>query len=74
MSTHNIGFHEEISKIIFQLSSNTHFISSSAGKGKQFSCAPDREFRIFTSFNKAYLVMHRSFVSPAPLGPEILGT
>ena len=29
MSTHNIGFYEEISKIIFQLSSNTHLISSS---------------------------------------------
>ena len=29
MSTHNIGFYEEISKIItYQLSSNTHLISS----------------------------------------------
>ena len=28
MSTHNIGFYEEISKIIFELSSNTHLISS----------------------------------------------
>ena len=30
MSTHNIGFYEEISKIIFSLSSNTHLISSAA--------------------------------------------
>ena len=29
MSTHSIGFYEEISKIIFQLSSNIHLISSS---------------------------------------------
>ena len=28
MSTHNIGFYEEINKIIFELSSNTHLISS----------------------------------------------
>ena len=26
--THNIGFYEEIAKIIFQLSSNTHFVCS----------------------------------------------
>ena len=29
MSTHNIGFYEEMTIIIFQLSSNTHLISSS---------------------------------------------
>ena len=29
MSTHNIGFYEEISKIIFQFSSNIHLICSS---------------------------------------------
>ena len=29
MSTHNIGFYEHLTKIIFQLSSNTHLISSS---------------------------------------------
>ena len=27
MSTHNIGFYEEMAKIIFQLSSNMHFIN-----------------------------------------------
>ena len=30
MSTHIIGFYEDLTKIIFQLSSNTHLISSSA--------------------------------------------
>ena len=29
MSTHNIGFYEDLTKIIFQLSSNMHGISSS---------------------------------------------
>ena len=28
MSTHNIGFYEDLTKIIFELSSNTHPISS----------------------------------------------
>ena len=28
MSMHNIGFYEDLTKIIFQLSSNTHLISS----------------------------------------------
>ena len=28
MSTHNIGFYEKMAKIIFQLSSNMHRISS----------------------------------------------
>ena len=27
MSTHNIGFYEDLTKIIFELSSNTHLIS-----------------------------------------------
>ena len=30
MSTHNIGFYEDLTKIIFVLSSNTHLISSTA--------------------------------------------
>ena len=32
MSTHNIGFYEYLTKIIFQLSSNTHLISSANSK------------------------------------------
>ena len=34
MSTHNIGFYEEISKIITYLSSNTHIISSAGLRGE----------------------------------------
>ena len=30
MSTHNIDFYEDLTKIIFELSSNTHLISSAA--------------------------------------------
>ena len=33
MSAHNIGFYEEMAKIIFQLSSNTHLICSSEDDG-----------------------------------------
>ena len=32
MSTHNIGFYEDLTKIIFELSSNTHFNSSAVKK------------------------------------------
>ena len=32
MSTHNIGFYEELTKIIFELSSNTHLISSAGSR------------------------------------------
>ena len=32
MSTNNIGFYEDLTKIIFQLSSNMHLISSSVNK------------------------------------------
>ena len=34
MSIHNIGFHKDLTKIIFQLSSNTYLISSSGEKLK----------------------------------------
>ena len=34
MSTHNISFYEDLTKIIFELSSNTHLISS-AGSSKE---------------------------------------
>ena len=32
MSTHNIGFYEDLTKIIFELSSNMHLISSAGMK------------------------------------------
>ena len=30
MCTHNVGFYEDLTKIIFELSSNMHLISSAA--------------------------------------------
>ena len=35
MSTHNIGFYEDLTKIIFELSSNTHLISSANSPHKR---------------------------------------
>ena len=35
MSTHNIGFYEDLTKIIFELSSNTHLISSAVFVSKR---------------------------------------
>ena len=35
MSTHNIGFDEDLTKIIFELSSNTHLISSAGNHTKE---------------------------------------
>ena len=36
MSTYNMGFYEDLTKIIFQLSSNMHLISSSDSKISRF--------------------------------------
>ena len=33
MNTHNIGFYKDLTKIIFELSSNTHLISSAVAVG-----------------------------------------
>ena len=38
MSTHNMGFYEDLTKIIFELSSNTHLISSA---GLMLDLAPN---------------------------------
>ena len=35
MSTHNIGFYEDLTKIIFKLSSNMHLISSADRRGSK---------------------------------------
>ena len=42
MSTHNIGFYEDLTKIIFELSSNMHLISSAVyGKSSSFEFFSD---------------------------------
>ena len=37
MSTHNIDFYEDLRKIIFELSSNRHLISSAAMKTESYT-------------------------------------
>ena len=42
MSTHNIGFYEDLTKFIFELSSNTHLISSAGLILASLRCMPDK--------------------------------
>ena len=44
MSTHNIGFYEDLTKIIFELSSNTHLISSAGFKHLRIKVTPSLLF------------------------------
>ena len=37
MSTHNIGFYEDLTKIIFQISSITHLVSSADSTARSIS-------------------------------------
>ena len=62
MSTHNIGFYEEISKIIFQLSSNTHLISSSDQFQifQGFYCGTEAEFDELCSSMSQFITSRRS--------------
>ena len=45
MNDHNIGFYEEMSKIIFQLSSNTNFICSSVQRNRCGYCIIQSSYR-----------------------------
>ena len=63
MSTHNIGFYENLTKIIFELSSNTHLISSAAGC-KFFS--QELKF-IVHPLSQIIPVSHLLFAWPCPL-------
>ena len=64
MSTHNVGFYEDLTKIIFQLSSNTHLISSSERMEKA-GLIPEIDHFIDTDFHKirlaCRLLSHSSF-------------
>ena len=51
MSTHNIGFYEDLTKIIFELSSNRHLISS-ADLLEALLCDNTAMFRFETDYNK----------------------
>ena len=58
MSTHNIGFYEEITKIIVQLSPNTHLTSSSetAPRGAFSSVCTDCYFICFSTVRSCKLL------------------
>ena len=47
MSTHNIGFYEDLTKNIFELSSNKHHISSSTKGYKTFSCSSQLSMQLY---------------------------
>ena len=55
MSNHNIGFNDNLTKIIFELSSNTHLIFSSAFELAQLivdmSRTPDEQLLYLRAFN-----------------------
>ena len=53
MSTYNIGFYEDLTKIIFQLSSNTQLISSSELSVKNLNFAARTS--VLPSFLTRYL-------------------
>ena len=44
MSTHNIGFYEDLTQIIFELSSNMHLISSAGVTAKLSGVSIFRHF------------------------------
>ena len=48
MSTHNIGFYEDLTKIIFELSSNTHLISSAGSLTGQFDSYLSKTSKVIT--------------------------
>ena len=50
MNSHNIGFYEDLTKIIFELSSNMHLISSSMGA---FEDKTFREYSVPESHKQA---------------------
>ena len=59
MSTHNIGFYEDLTKIIFELSSNMHLISSAV------KCSHNGLPFLMASFMRNNAAL--SFTEPPPL-------
>ena len=51
MSTHTIGFYEDLTKIIFQLSSNMHLISSSDSHAKIKGRPGQNSFSVFLAMS-----------------------
>ena len=57
MSTHNIGFYEDLTKIIFELSSNTHLISSAAF---QLQYSPIHYVNMPTQYTEIFMAVKQS--------------
>ena len=61
MSTHNIGFYEDLTKIIFELSSNTHLISSAGSS----AFSPNNHFNnYFAETEKKCISSHGPSLDP----------
>ena len=76
MSTHTIGFYEEITKIIFQLSSNTHFICTSVyfsrhiGIYKQLIIQVHKNavfYMLYENSSRSYIIMKTYPFNVCPL-------
>ena len=68
MSTHNVGFNEDLTKIIFKLSSNTHLISSSEVPGIMVVKQMYKQLRkMHPRKNVTVTVLHFSFVISSPI-------
>ena len=65
MSTHNIGFYEDLTKIIFELSSNMHLISSAAVQNTYSKHYPI--FKLNSSVRALRQVIHSVTVSVSAL-------
>ena len=64
MSTHNIGFYEDLTEIIFELSSNMHLIFSAVyvpanHKGKRSACTSR------LSYQSSFSLPRTNMISPA---------
>ena len=66
MSTHNICFYGELTKIVLQLSSNTHFICSLLRAGVELVIHLEAEFRSNVSTWMQYCRLERKISSKQP--------
>ena len=70
MSTHNIGFYQDLTKIIFELSSNMHLISSADGGYSNTigtTCAVNRASPAVDQVHRQPYSLCRQPMSPVPI-------
>ena len=72
MSTHNIGFYEDLTKIIFELSSNTHLISSAVSIHKQIASSKTLTFSLPVSSVNSFDPDQAPMIMGPDLGPNCL--